>query len=43
MEYRQNFIKLAVMRRAMNFFLGRTVSAIRGLQGEMRMLLLKQI
>lgn len=31
------------MRHAMNFFLGRTVSAIRGLQGEMRMVLLKQI
>lgn len=43
MEYRQNFIKLVVMRHAVHFFLGRTVSAIRGLEGEMRMVLLKQI
>lgn len=43
MEYRKSFIKLAIMRHAMNFFLGRTVSAIRGLQGEMRMILFKQI
>ena len=31
------------MRHEMNIFLGRTLSATRGLQGETRMLLLKQI